>query len=116
MIKRSADMQREVREKMRGGTGTVEILHVFRAEELGGRARLFARLSLPPGSSIGYHLHEGEAEALYILAGQGLVTEGGVSSRVAAGDSVLTGGGGGHSIANPEGTGPLELLAVILVS
>ena len=34
MIKKNADMEREVRERMRGGTGTVEILHIFRAAEL----------------------------------------------------------------------------------
>ena len=60
MIKRSADMEKEVRERMRGGTGSVEFLHIFRREELKGKVRLLARLRLPSGSSIGYHMHEGE--------------------------------------------------------
>jgi mannose-6-phosphate isomerase-like protein (cupin superfamily) len=114
MIKKNADMEREVRERMRGGNGSVEFVHIFRKEELTGKARLFARLRLPPGSSIGFHAHEGEEEIFYILSGVGEVTEAGAPAPVGPGDAVLTGGGAGHSIAN-TGAQPLELLAVILV-
>ncbi len=113
MIKRNAEMEKEVRERMRGGTGTVEILHIFRSQELKGKTRLFAKLRLTAGSSIGYHRHDGEEEIFYILSGAGMVTEEGAAVAVKPGDSVLTGGGAGHSIAN-EGPEPLELLAVIL--
>ena len=114
MVKRSTDMEKEVRERMRGGTGSVEILHIFRPAELKGKTRLLARLRLPPGSSIGYHMHEREEEIFYIISGTGLVTEQGVSSPVGPGDAVLTGGGGGHSLEN-TGVEPLELIATILV-
>jgi mannose-6-phosphate isomerase-like protein (cupin superfamily) len=114
MIKRNTDMEKEVREKMRGGKGEVEILHIFRKEEMKGKMRLHARLRLPRGSSIGYHAHEGEEEVFYILSGAGLVTENGVTSAVGPGDAVLTGGGGGHAIEN-TGEEPLELIATIFV-
>ena len=114
MIKTKSEMQKEVRERMRDGKGPVEILHVFRKEELRGKTRLFARLRLPKGSAIGYHIHEGEEEVFYILSGSGFVTEQGVSTRVGPGDAVLTGGGGGHAIENLDDE-PLDLLAVILV-
>lgn len=81
MIKRNADMQKEVREKMREGTGTVEILHVFRKEELRGKTRLFARLRIPAGSSIGYHEHHEEEEVFFIIAGRGTVNDNGVKTR-----------------------------------
>jgi len=113
MIKRKTDMPSEVRERMREGSGTVELLHVFRREELRGRARLFARLRLPRGSSIGYHEHDGEEEIFYILSGSGVVNDNGESRRVGPGDAVLTGGGAGHAIENREDE-PLELMAVIL--
>ncbi len=113
MIKRSIDMQTEVRERMREGRGTVEFLHVFKKDELRGRARLFARLRIPKGSSIGYHEHEGEEEVFYILSGSGVVNDNGASTRVGPGDAVLTGGGAGHAIENQEDE-PLELMAVIL--
>jgi mannose-6-phosphate isomerase-like protein (cupin superfamily) len=98
---------------MRGGKGSVEILHIFRKEELKGKVRLFARLLLKKDCSIGYHPHDGEEEIFYILSGEGLVMEDGAVSRVGPGDAVLTGGGGGHSIEN-QGGEPLEILAAIL--
>jgi mannose-6-phosphate isomerase-like protein (cupin superfamily) len=113
MVKPGSAMEREVRERMRGGAGSVQVLHVFRGEELGGGARLFARLTLPRGSSIGHHVHDAEEEAFYILSGTGLVTEDGVATVVGPGDAVLTGGGAGHALEN-RGDGPLELMAVIL--
>lgn len=85
MIKRNGDMEKEVREKMRGGKGEVEILHIFRKEEMKGKMRLHARLRLPKGSSIGYHVHDGEEEVFYILSGTGLVTDNGVSAAVGPG-------------------------------
>jgi mannose-6-phosphate isomerase-like protein (cupin superfamily) len=114
MIRKKHEMENEVRERMRDGDGSVEILHIFRSRELKGRTRLFARLRLEAGSSIGFHRHEGEEEIFYILSGSGQVSEGGSASAVGPGDAVLTGGGGGHSIAN-AGPDPLEFLAVILV-
>ncbi len=113
MIKRSTDMKTEVRDRMREGTGTVELLHVFRQAELRGKARLFARLRLRKGSSIGFHRHEGEEEIFYILSGSGVVDDDGKGARVGPGDAVLAGGGAGHAIANQDDE-PLELMAVIL--
>ncbi len=107
-------MEKEVRERMRDGKGAVEILHVFRQKELRGKVRLFARLRLAKGSSIGYHLHDGEEEIFYILSGTGEVTEGGTTSVVGPGDAVLTGNGAGHSLEN-LGEEPLDLLATILL-
>ena len=114
MIKRKTDMEKEVREHMRDGKGTVEILHVFLQKELRGKARLFARLRLQKDCSIGYHFHDGEEEIFYILSGTGRVTEGDTISVVGPGDAVLTGSGGGHSIENP-GEEPLDFLATILL-
>ena len=113
MIKRNAEMQKEVRERMRDGTGSVEILHVFKKDELGGRTRLFARLRVTPGSSIGYHEHHDEEEIFFILSGRGSVNDNGTAREVGPGDAVLTASGTGHAIA-AVGSEPLELMAVIL--
>jgi mannose-6-phosphate isomerase-like protein (cupin superfamily) len=113
MIKRNTEMEKEVRERMRDGAGAVEMIHVFRNTELTGRARLFAHMRLPPGSSIGYHRHDGEEEIFYILSGTATVNDDGVVSTVISGDAVLTGSGHSHSIAN-QGSDPLEFMAVIL--
>ena len=67
MVKRRSEMTIEVRERMREGRGTVEILHVFREEELRGKARLFARLRIPTGSAIGFHLRGQAAQVGRVL-------------------------------------------------
>jgi mannose-6-phosphate isomerase-like protein (cupin superfamily) len=114
MVKRGTVMEREVRERMRGGAGAVEILHVFRQDELGGAVRLFARLRLPPGASIGHHVHDAEEEVFYVLSGRGVIVEDGVATDMNPGDASLTGGGAGHALENRGGE-PLEVMAVILL-
>ncbi len=114
MIRRKAEMEKEVRERMREGKGAVEIFHVFRRQELHGKVRLFARMRLEKGCSIGYHLHDGEEEIFYILSGTGRVTDGSTVAEVGPGDAVLTSSGEGHSIEN-VGDAPLDILATILL-
>jgi mannose-6-phosphate isomerase-like protein (cupin superfamily) len=114
MIKRSADMVNEVRARMRDGTGETEILHVFRQEEMKGKARLIAKVRLKKDCSIGFHVHENEEEVFYILKGQGVVSDGKQETAVGEGDATLTGNGDGHSIRN-SGETPLEFIAVILL-
>ena len=114
MVRRKADMIKEVRERMREGSGKVEIVHIFKKEELKGKVRLFARLILNKNCSIGFHKHEDEEEIFYILAGRGIVDDDGATSEVSTGDAILTGNGAGHTICN-ENDEPLEVLAVILL-
>jgi len=115
MIRRSGAMETEIRQRMREGRGSVEILQILRKEEVpGGRVRLFSRLRLQPGSSIGAHVHEKESEIFYVLSGEGTVTENGTATVIAAGDAAVTGGGGTHSLEN-TGTAALEVLAVIVL-
>jgi mannose-6-phosphate isomerase-like protein (cupin superfamily) len=114
MIRRTADMATEVREHMRGGQGRVTIRHLFQKEEITARTRLCARLTLPPGASIGPHTHEGEDELYVILKGEGLLDDGTARTPVTAGDAILTGKGETHAIAN-TGREDLDILAVIML-
>lgn len=113
MIIESADMAKTVREHMRGGSGEVEQITVVPADKL-INARLFAKLVLKPGCSIGEHEHSHEVEYYYILQGEGIVTQSDGDHHVKANDVVITGWGSSHSIRN-EGKQTLELLAVISV-
>mgnify|MGYP000889324647 CR=1 FL=1 len=113
MIKSAETMRVELRERMRGGKGTVQIKHIFEQTELTGKCRLFACITLEPGCSIGQHPHENEEEVYYILKGRAKVVDDGEERELRPGDAVLTGGGRSHSIAN-AGEEPVELLAVIL--
>ena len=114
MIKRASDMKSEIREQMRGGEGTIGITHVFSADELRGKCRLCAHITVSPGSSIGLHEHVDEEEIFYVLKGKGVVRDGGSEVSVSAGDAILTGGGESHSVQN-TGEEPLEMVAVILL-
>lgn len=114
MVKQPHELEKELKERMRGGKGAVEVTHIFQQGEMKGKCRLFARLTIHPGCSIGLHEHVNEEEIFYILSGSGSLNDNGVQKRVSAGDGVLTAGGQTHSIEN-DGDGPLELLAAILL-
>ena len=113
MIHRLNDQPIELRDQMRGGTGTTTVQALFPPEAFGAAVRLCARLTLPPGASIGPHRHEGEDEVYVIVRGEGLLTDDAGTSRVGPGDAVLTGRGASHSLAN-TGADPLELTAFIV--
>ncbi|MDO8686300.1 MAG: cupin domain-containing protein [Clostridiales bacterium] len=114
MIRRSNEMTVDVKEKMRGGEGTVNIKHIFLKDEMRGKVRLTGHIVLEPGSSIGLHEHVDEEELYYIIRGKGTVTDNGVTTEVAVGDAVLTGGGASHTIIN-NSTEPLEFIAIIFI-
>ena len=113
MVREPSTMNSEIRANMRGGLGAVTIQHLFRPEEFGGKVRLCARLTLPPGASIGPHAHAGEDEVYLIARGSGLLDEDGREIRVNPGDAVLTGKGASHAIRN-DGSEPLEIVAFIV--
>lgn len=114
MIKKANEMIREIKNQMRGGNGSIELVHAFKQDELKGKARLVAKITINQGCSIGLHEHIAEEEIYYIINGKGVVNDNGNMREVEAGDAVLTGNGASHSIENC-GDEPLQLMAVILV-
>lgn len=115
MIQKSYQMEKEVREKMRGGKGEVEITHVLKQNQITGRCRLVGKISLKPGCSIGLHPHDNEEEIFYIMKGKALVEDNGIKSELEAGDVILTGGGSAHSVENISSNEMLEIFAFILL-
>lgn len=114
MYKEEKDFREEIRQEVRGGTGNVSFNHIFeKGSELDQNMRLFAKLVLEEGCSIGYHVHENEAEIYYILSGTAETDDNGVKRILKAGDSTLTSSGQGHSIKS-LGPGRLELIAAIV--
>ena len=55
MIRKADECKVEIREHMRDGDGQVQIQHFVDSAELYEKGRLFARLTLEPGCSIGFH-------------------------------------------------------------
>jgi len=113
MIKRKTAYRIQQNENMRGGEGTVVIEHLLSPEELYDKGRLYARIILEPGCSIGHHIHDGEMESFYIISGEAEISDNGEPVKLSAGDSVLTRSGEGHSVKN-IGTITLEMIALIL--
>ena len=114
MIRRKDDCKIEYREHMRDGDGTVKLTSFIAGDdELNGKGRLFSRITLNPGCSIGYHIHDKDAELFYILTGTGTYSDNGEIVTVHPGDVTICETGHGHSIAN-KGNEVLELIAVIV--
>ncbi len=113
MIRHQGEYRAERREAMRGGAGSVLIEHFWEpGPELRSPTRMCARLTLEPGSSIGFHRHEAEEEIFVIVRGEAEVDDDGRTVRLRAGDTVLTGGGAGHAVKS-VGAEPLEMVALI---
>jgi quercetin dioxygenase-like cupin family protein len=113
MIKKAADLKTEYRPNMRDGNGTVELTSFATPEELNNKGRLFATITLKPGCSIGYHVHEADSELFYLIKGQVLYNDNGVECNLNAGDVMICPVGTGHAVAN-NGQETAEICAVIV--
>ena len=113
MIKKANEFKTEYRENMRGGNGTVEITSFVTPAELNDKGRLFANITLRPGCSIGYHVHENDSEIFYMMKGEVLYNDNGVDHVLTAGDVMVCPAGTGHSVAN-NGSEDVEICAVIV--
>ena len=111
MITRREQQAHSVREYMRGGMKHVQFDDLSAA--LPERVRVFSVLTLIPGASIGYHVHENETELFYFLEGNGRFRDDDQTFDVSAGDSTATCSGHGHAVENTGDTN-LVLLACIV--
>jgi len=113
MVKRKSSFPVQQKERMRDGEGIVTIENLLSPAEIYEKGRLFAKMTLDPGSSIGYHVHEGEMETFCIISGMAEFFDNGEIVTLLPGDVALTPNGEGHSIKSIGDT-PLEMIAVIL--
>lgn len=95
-----------------GGKGEAQVLTVIDASVFQGQNQMFARVTLQPGCSIGYHQHSGNSEVYYILSGSGSYSDNGILRPVTAGDSTFCPDGEWHSLEN-TGHIPLVFMALI---
>jgi len=113
MIKRKSEIEVKVVSNLRGGTGDVVITNFLTEQEARGAGRLFAKIVIEPGNSVGLHTHEGDMEAYYILKGKGLVSDDGTEVTMEAGDCHVCPDGHAHSLKS-VGDVPLEIIAIVL--
>lgn len=113
MIRKAEECATEAREHMRDGNGTVKMTHFVNKEELYGKGRLFSRITLEPGCSIGWHIHETDSEIFFVERGRPVYNDGGTEKEAAPGDVLICPAGTGHSIANPTDE-TVDVIAVIV--
>ena len=77
-----------------------------------GRMGNIVQITLPMGSSIGLHRHEGNCEVIYVISGEGICTDDGEEYPISAGTRNYCPEGHIHGIRN-TGTQPLVLFAVL---
>ena len=104
----------ERKEALRGGKGHVFMEHLLGEKELNGKCRLYAKITLEPNCSIGYHVHENESETYFIIAGEGVYNDNGTTKPVKVGDCTYTGNGFGHGIENTGNTDLVFMALIIL--
>lgn len=110
MVTRKTDVEK--RAEVENGTLTIQKLTV--APDKPEKVRTYARAILAPGGEVEYHVHTGESESYYILAGKGLYNDNGSETVVQAGDITFTPSGSGHGIKN-TGTEDLHFMALIVL-
>ena len=106
-------MEKQVVQNMCGGEGCVIIERILNEKQLNGKCGLYARVTIPAGSSLGYHEHHGESETYFILSGEGEYDDNGQKRAVRPGDVTFTPDGCGHGL-KPTGSEPIVFMALII--
>lgn len=95
------------------GVGEVKIEKIL-DEELGEKCALYARVTIPAGSLLGYHEHHGNGESYFVLSGEAIYDDNGSRRTIKAGDSTWTPDGSGHGVDNSAGKEPIVFMALIV--
>ncbi|MGI6094962.1 MAG: cupin domain-containing protein [Lachnospiraceae bacterium] len=95
------------------GKGTATVHHIVSKDELLGHGRMYAKVVLPPGASVGWHTHVNETEPYYILKGHPtFVDNDGSRTEVGPGDCCVIEVGHSHSLENNTDS-DVEFMALI---
>ena len=97
-----------------GGEGPVHFDHILEAEEMHGMNRVYAKITLPKGSSVGYHVHNGDGEDYYVLKGTATIDDNHERTvNLKEGEHLFTPSGRGHNLANLHDE-ELQIMALII--
>jgi oxalate decarboxylase/phosphoglucose isomerase-like protein (cupin superfamily) len=100
-------------EHLGGGRGCVYVHHIVSKDEFLGHGRLYAKVILPPGTSVGWHQHLRDTEPYYILKGEADFIDNDKSvTRVHPGDVCIIEVGQFHSLENNSDQ-DVEFMALI---
>ena len=97
------------------GVGEIRIEKIL-DRELGDKCGLYARVTIPAGSVLGYHEHHGNGESYFVLAGEAVYDDNGASRTIRPGDSTWTPSGFGHGVNNSAGREDFVFMALVVNS
>ncbi len=106
----------EIRKNAAGGKGEVRLEHFLTKEQMKDKCSTFARITIKPGSTLGYHQHKGNCEVYYILRGKGIYNNNGEEIEVGPGATTFCPDGEYHALSNEHGTEDLVFMALIINS
>ena len=95
------------------GVGELK-LELILDKELGDKCGLYAKVTIPAGSVLGYHEHHGEGESYFVLSGEAVYDANGVKRTIKPGDTTWTPSGSGHGVDNSAGKEDLVFMALIV--
>ena len=96
------------------GKGEIQIEHLLSESKLDGKCDMFAKVTIGPGCSIGYHERHGNTETYHILQGEALYNDNGKEITLHTGDTSFCPDGEKHAIANAARSGDLVFMALIV--
>lgn len=88
------------RSKEHGGEHEIHFRRLWSAEDFASPVDFVDFTVIPPGSSIGWHGHEGNEEAYFIAAGSPLVKVMADERRLSRGDVAVVRSGQSHQLVN----------------
>ena len=95
------------------GVGEILIEKIL-DEELADKCGLYARVTIPAGSVLGYHEHHGNGESYFVLSGEAVYDDNGKKRIIRPGESTWTPDGSGHGVDNSQGKEPIVFMALIV--
>lgn len=98
-------------ENMNGGKGTARYRRTLEPTVFFTNWAYADHLLLPPGASVGKHMHAGVEEFYYVMNGEGSVTVNNESAAIRKGDAIPLLLGDVHSFEN-TGSGDLEFMII----
>ncbi|HXK71575.1 MAG TPA: cupin domain-containing protein [Clostridia bacterium] len=114
MLFKKEEQKVSYKENMRGGQGTIMFNELLPEKMLNNKGRLFSTITIEKGCSIGFHVHEKEAEIFYVIEGSLTYNQNNEKKYIISkGDCIYNKEGTGHGVIN-ESDEKAVLLACIL--